>query len=167
MALHNTLPILDSGILQKEQFSSIQVGIKLQNLHVFVAPVFALSSELGSGSDLPKWRCSPRCLLGIHLGPSAEHAQNVYLVLNPTTGLVSPQYHCQFDDFFESVRFQGPEMTVPTTWRSLSKLTQANSMPLRELQEITTAKTPNTPNVDSPQGEANIFEHATDNVVHT
>ena len=74
-----------------EQFRSIQVGIKLQNLHVFGAPVFSLSNELGSGSVLPKW--SPQCRLGIHLGSSAEHAQNVYLVLNPTIVLVSPHYH--------------------------------------------------------------------------
>ena len=42
VSLHNTLPTLDGGILQMEQFSSIRVGFKLQNLHVFGAPVFAL-----------------------------------------------------------------------------------------------------------------------------
>jgi hypothetical protein len=131
VALHNTLPTLEGGISRLEHFSSILVGVKLRNLHVFGAPVFALSNELSSGSSLPKW--SPRCHLGIHLGPSSEHARNVCLVLNPNTGLVSPQFHCWFDDFFESVRFQSPKLTVPTTWKSLSKLTQGNTSTLWEL----------------------------------
>ena len=124
--------------------------------------MFALSNNLGLGSASSKW--SPQCKLGLHLGPSAEHPQNVCLVLNPTTGLVSPQYHCQFDDFFESVRFQGPEVTVPTTWQCLSKITQTNSLSLREPQGITAAEPSSASNNDSPQGEADIFEHDTNNV---
>jgi hypothetical protein len=58
VALHNTLPTLEGGTSRLENFSSIRVGIKLRNLHVFGAPVFALSNELASGSSLPKW--SPR-----------------------------------------------------------------------------------------------------------
>ena len=94
VALHNTLPTLEEGILQLEKFSSIRVGVRLLKIHVFGAPVFSLSNALGSGSSLPKW--SPRCQLGIHLGPSTKHACNVYLVLNPISGLVGPQYHCRF-----------------------------------------------------------------------
>jgi hypothetical protein len=73
VALHNTLPTLDGGILQLEQFSSIRVGIRLQKLHVFGAPMFALSKKLGSGSSLPKW--SLRCQLEIQICLSNEHAQ--------------------------------------------------------------------------------------------
>ena len=58
VALHNTLPTLEGGTSRLELFSSIRVGIKLRKLHVFGAPVFALSNELASGSSLPKW--SPR-----------------------------------------------------------------------------------------------------------
>ena len=43
-------------------------------------------------------------------------------------------------------------------------LTQANSLPLREPQEIAAAEPPKTSIVDSSQGEANIFEYATNNV---
>ena len=62
------------------------------------------------------------------------------------------------------MRFQGSEVTIPTAWQRLSKLTQANSLPLREPQEITAAEPPNTSIVDSSQGEANIFEHASNNI---
>ena len=106
VALHNTLPTLEGGISQLEQLSSIRVGIKLHELHVFGAPVFALSNKLALGSSLPKW--SLRCQLGIHLGPSNEHALNFCLVLNPNTGLVSPQYHCRFcDNAFRAACEQG------------------------------------------------------------
>ena len=142
--------------MQLEQFSSIRVGIKLHKLHVFGVPVFALSNELASGSSLPKW--SIWCRLGIHLGPLNEQAQNVCLVLNPSTRLVSPKYHCRFDDFFESVRFQNPELTVPTTWRRLSKLTRDNTPTSWEPQEGSKAKFSNTSGVDKPQEETDTFK---------
>ena len=142
--------------MRLEQFSSIRVGIRLQKLHAFGAPVFALSNELGSGSSLPKW--SPRCQLGIHLGPTNEHAQNVCLVLNPNTGLVSPQYRCRFDDFFESMRLQSPKLTVPTTWRRLSKLTQDSTSTLWEPQGGTAAELSNTSSVGAPKEENGTFK---------
>ena len=37
------------------------------------------------------------------MGKSPRHAGNTYLVLDLFTGLVSPQFHCSFDNFFESV----------------------------------------------------------------
>ncbi len=140
--------------MRLEHFRSIRVGIKLRNLHVFGAPVFALSNELASGSSLPKW--SPRCRLGIHLGPSNEHAQNVCLVLNLNTGLVSPKYHCRFDDFFESVKFQSPKLTVPTTWKSLSKLTQVNTSTSWDLHENTEANPSSVQDTDDTHGESHL-----------
>jgi hypothetical protein len=49
------------------------------------------------------------------------HARNVYLVLNLHTGLVSPQYHCRFDDFFETTRHGSPEVSDNVTWQQLAK----------------------------------------------
>ena len=54
VALHNDLPILDGGVSRAEKFSSIHVGIKLGRMHVFGAPVFALSNALASGGSLPR-----------------------------------------------------------------------------------------------------------------
>ncbi len=62
---------------------------------------------LASGKLLPRW--SPRTRLGLNLEPSPAHARNVYLVLNLLTGCVSPQYHCWFDDFFETTRHGQPD----------------------------------------------------------
>ncbi|KAL7447818.1 hypothetical protein ACHAXS_000095, partial [Conticribra weissflogii] len=62
---------------------------------------------------VPKWE--PRARLGIYVGCSPNHAGNVALVLNPKTGLVSPQFHVVFDDEFTTV----PHLrkgTVPPNW---------------------------------------------------
>ena len=53
------------------------------------------------------------------------HARNVYLVLNLHTGLVSPHYHCRFDDFFETTRHGSPEVSDNVTWQQLAKLDRA------------------------------------------
>ncbi len=110
--LHNTLPVLEGGTSRLEHFSSVQVGSKMKHHHVFGCPVFALENDLAVGSSIPHW--SPHARLGVNLGSSPSHARNVYLVLNLHTGCISPQYHCQFNDFFETMRHGGPEVSVPT-----------------------------------------------------
>ncbi len=96
--LGNVLPILLDGQLRLELFSSIKVGINMRFLHTFGCPVYALSNELASNKAVPRW--DPRARLGLNLGLSPTHARNVHLVLSLTTGLVSPQFHLCFDDFF-------------------------------------------------------------------
>ncbi len=53
------------------------------------------------------------------------HARNVYLVLNLITGLVSPQYHCCFDDFIKTTKYGGTDVTVSSTWQQLVGLKRA------------------------------------------
>ncbi len=98
--LHNSLPVLDDGTSRLELFSSIHVGINIWHVHTFGCPVFVLQNALASCNQLPCW--SPHACLGLKLGPSPMQARNVYLVLNLITGCVSPQYHCCFDDIFET-----------------------------------------------------------------
>ena len=118
--MFNNLPVLERGALQLELFSSICVGANMKHLHTFGFPVFALSNALAAGNSIPKW--PPRTRIGLNLGPSLMHAHNVYLVLNLHTGLVSPQYHCRFDDFFETARHGSPEVSDNVTWQQLAKL---------------------------------------------
>ena len=69
-----------------------------------------------NSKGVPKWE--PRARLGIYLGRSPSHASNVALVLNPRTGLVSPQFHVVFDDDFTTV----PHLrkgTMPPNWAQL------------------------------------------------
>ncbi len=95
--LHNTVPMLDTKALQLEKCSSNSVGFNKQHFHAFACLVFAPHSNLASGSRIPKWY--PRARLGLNLGHSLFNAPNINLVLNLSTSLVSPQYHCKDNDF--------------------------------------------------------------------
>jgi hypothetical protein len=128
--LHNTLPVLEDGISRLEHFSSIQIGSKMKHHHAFGCPVFALENDLAAGSSFPHW--SPRARPGVNLGSSPSHARNVYLVLNLHTGCVSSQYHCHFNNFFETVRHGGPDVSVPSAWQQLSGLTAMRQTPSME-----------------------------------
>ena len=92
--------------------------------------VFALQSELASGVSILHW--SPRVRLGVNLDLSPSHARNVDLVLNLHTGCVSPQFHSRFDDFFETVKYDGPDVSVPSAWQQLSGLVTATQAPSLE-----------------------------------
>jgi hypothetical protein len=122
--LHNSLPVLEDGTSRLEMFSSIWVGSNMKHAHTFACPVFALQNTLALGNQLPQW--SPQAWLGLNLGPSPIHARNVYLVLNLITGCVSPQYHCCFDDFFETTRHGGPDVNSTICWQQLAGLTRAS-----------------------------------------
>jgi hypothetical protein len=118
--LHSTLLMLEDSSSWLELFSSIRVGAKMVHNHTFACLVFALQNELAAGNTIPKW--SPRACLGLNLGPSPMHARNMYLVLNLSTGLVSPQFHCHFDDFYETTKYGGTDVTVSSTWQQLAGL---------------------------------------------
>ena len=104
----------------------------MKHMHSFGCPVFALSNALAAGNSIPKW--SPRARIGLNLGPSPMHAWNVYLVLNLHTGLVSPQYRCCFNDFFETTRHSSPEVSDNVTWQQLAKIGRAYEV-LRQVSE--------------------------------
>ncbi len=95
----------------------------MKHVHTFACPVFALQNALALGNQLPRW--SPRARLGLNLGPSPIHARNVYLILNLTTGCVLPQYHCRFDNFVETMRHGGPDISITICWQQLAGLTRA------------------------------------------
>jgi hypothetical protein len=56
------------------------------------------------------------------------HARNVYLVLNLITGCVLPQYHCHFDDFFETMRHGGPDVSGTICSQQLAVLDQVTTI---------------------------------------
>jgi hypothetical protein len=43
--------------------------------------------------------------MGIYVGRSPLHADNVSLTLNPKTGHISPQFHVVYDDDFTTVPY--------------------------------------------------------------
>jgi hypothetical protein len=128
--LHNTVPILPDGTSRLEAFSGVKIGYRMKDNHAFGCPVFALQNDLASGKKIPKW--SPRARIGLNLGPSPNHARNVNLVLNLTSWLCSPQYHCRYDDFFETVRQSQPDSSASSTssnWKQLAGLVKYDGTP--------------------------------------
>ncbi len=134
---------------------------------MFGCPVFALQNMLASGSQLPRWL--PRAHLGLNFGPSPMHARNVYLVLNLVTGCVSPQYHCCFDDFFETMRHSAPDVSSTTCWQQLANLDRAKTA-LSEVSvpnqhsvmylEMLSAEEPHT--LSNPVYNPNTFDTTSD-----
>ncbi len=97
------------------------------------------------------------------------HARNVYLVLNLVTGCVSPQYHCHFDDFFETTRHGAPDVSGTICWQQLANLDRAKmvlskvSMPNQHsvmYLETPSDKEPHT--MSNPVFEPNTFDTTSD-----
>jgi hypothetical protein len=118
--------VLEDGTSRLELFSSVQVEGNMKHMHTFGCPVFTLQNALASGNTLPRW--SPHDRLSLNLGPIPNHARNVYLVLNLITGCASPQYHCTFDDFFETTRHGGPDVSGTICWQQLAGFTRTTQI---------------------------------------
>ena len=94
--------------------------IAVKSFHTLFSPIYVLDDRLQNygGSGPPKWE--PRSHIGVYLGHSPFHAGIVALVWNPTTGLVSPQYHLVFDNEFSTVPYMEAG-TIPSNWDNLVK----------------------------------------------
>jgi hypothetical protein len=89
-------------------------------LHTFGCPVFALQNALAAGQSIPRW--NPRSCIELNLGPSPMHARNVHLGFSLSRGLVSPQFHCRFDDFFKTCKYGVSDAGIQATWQHLAGL---------------------------------------------
>ena len=98
----NNLP-MDDGLSPEEKWTSTKLPNydHLRRAHVFGCPCYVLNPKLVEGQRIPKW--DPRSRQGKFMGYSKEHATNAGLILNVSTGFMSPQYHVLYDDSFESV----------------------------------------------------------------
>ena len=96
----NYAPTNEQDTCPMSRFCATSSVPTIQNQHHFGCPTYVLKKELQDQKKIRKW--SDRTRVGINLGYSSRHALNVSLILNLQTGLVSPQYHCQYDDLFET-----------------------------------------------------------------
>ncbi|KAL7542835.1 hypothetical protein ACHAWF_007262 [Thalassiosira exigua] len=115
----NNLHVDLDGMTPEMKFSGTAgTSTRLKHFHTFGCPCYILDSRLQDTGTPgpPKWDPCER--LGIYVGHSPAHAKSVVLVLNPKTGLISPQFHVAFDDDFSTV----PHLragTVPSDWAQL------------------------------------------------
>ena len=85
---------------------------------MFGRPVYVLEPSFQDGKKIPKWHSRVR--QGMFVGFSPLHSSLVLLVLNCTTGKISPQYHVIFDDKFETVASLAvSEAALDDNWHGL------------------------------------------------
>jgi hypothetical protein len=102
-----------------EIFSGIKTSrCHLKDFHPFGCPIFELQASIQNGSKNQKWK--PCSRMAIYLGHSPEHATTIPIILNTVTGLISPQYHVVFDDFFTMTKSVLTDQ-IPENWPELFK----------------------------------------------
>jgi hypothetical protein len=84
------------------KLTGTEVEANLDDFHPFGLPVYILEQALQSQHSHNKW--SDRSRVGIFLCHSPNHSSCVPLILNTQSGNVSPQFHCIFDDGFNSCK---------------------------------------------------------------
>lgn len=92
-------------------FSNSVVSVNKKHFKPFGCPVYVLDESLQTNRPHGKWK--ERTHVGIYLGRSPHHPRNVALVLSPTTGLVSPQFHVKFDSSFSTVK----DLKIESKWQ--------------------------------------------------
>ena len=109
-----------------ELFSQIDAAPRTRHAHTFGCPVYVLDQKLQSGKRTNKW--SNRARVGACLGASPRHSRKVALILSLTTGNVSPQFHCKFDDLFETRRRSSGNPPIPSLWQAKAGFSKADSI---------------------------------------
>jgi Reverse transcriptase (RNA-dependent DNA polymerase) len=115
--ISNITPSLrrDDHVSPLELFSQVEVRPVVKHTHTFGSPVYVLDAPLQAGQSKPKWEYKSR--IGIYLGASPRHSKKVALILNLQTGLVSPQFHCQYDDLCDSLRPSAGNPVPRSRWQ--------------------------------------------------
>ena len=125
---YNSTPLLSNaqGKTPIQLFTSTEVQDNPKHWKPFGCPTFVLTSALRAPQRIHhKWK--QRAELGIYLGPSPVHHRNVALILNPTTGLVSPQFHVRFDPEFTTA----PDLKNKSSWQYIAGFIQGGTTPNR------------------------------------
>ena len=79
--------------------------------------------------------------------------RNVALILNPATGMVSPQFHFRFDPEFTTA----PDLKSKSSWQYLAGIIRGGTMPNREsCQKRRTQITQELPLHQNPKSVPNI-----------
>ena len=119
--VRNSLPQPGKTESPLSKFAGTSVQPNLKHFHPFGCPVYVLQAPLQTQSPFPKWGEHSR--IGICLCHSPHHASSAApLILSTQTGLVSPQFHCVFDDNFDTVKREQADTRI---WKIKAHLQEA------------------------------------------
>ena len=108
--VRNSLPRPGKTESPLSKFAGTSIQPYLKHFHPFGCPVYVLQAPLQTRNPFPKW--GERSRIGIFLCHSPHHASSVPLVLSTQTGLVSPQFHCVFDDDIDTVKKEQADTSI-------------------------------------------------------
>jgi len=137
---NNSIPKIGEAKSPLEVFSSSNVRPNYRNHHHFGCPVYVLDGNLQAGKRAGK-KWTDRARVGVNLGFSPQHAKSVALVLSLKTGLVSPQFHCQFDDTFETVKGLDASLLPVSQWQEKAYFVEAEEATQQMMNEEPTIPT--------------------------
>ena len=118
--VRNSLPWPGKTESLSSKFTGMSIQPNLKNFHLFGCLVYVLQAPLQTRSPFPKWEECSR--IGVFLCHSPHHVSSVLLVLSTQTSLISPQFHCVFDDDFNTVR---KEQADTSLWETKAHLQEA------------------------------------------
>jgi hypothetical protein len=128
-----------------EEIANVAVRPKLRHFYPFGCPSFIITNH--NGLHYSKW--DPRARIGIYIGSSPKHSRLVHLILNPSTGLTSPQYHVRFDNLLQTTT----NMHVRFDWKErfhfVKLLTNQNKVQGYETENQILSNHPTTMDTDT------------------
>jgi hypothetical protein len=129
--VNNHVPTKGKDLSPIEMFSATNQKSPVKQFYHFGCPVYMLDNALQAGNRSgSKWK--QRTRLGINLGFSPQHAKSVHLALSLQSGCVSPQYHCIFDNNFETLK----EYKLSTSqWQQRAHFTTPTKGPTNQMEE--------------------------------
>ena len=114
--LHNHTTHISSGMSPDKVWERSKSSHSvLHNSRPWGYPSYVLELILKDGNKLPKW--TPRYRRSQYLGSSPLYAITMGLERKIQTGNISPQFHFQFDDYFETLH--AVEDQEPPAWSKL------------------------------------------------
>ena len=138
-------------LIALQLFTNTTVNDNPNHQYPFGTLFYVLKQALQQQQPFHKWK--NRAKLGLYLGPSPNHAQNISLVLDLHTGLVSPQFHVAHDPTFLTVKNDNTQyqwsfkegMSLPPRQTPLKKRkqTQKDQRPKR-MKSSAKIKSPST-----------------------
>jgi hypothetical protein len=88
-------------------------------MHPLFCPVYVLDRHMQEGTPPPK--CKKRTTQKVYVGNLHQYSKPVPMVWDPTTKLVSPQFHVIFNDNFDTVQTPDQNITQSDTMDRLLK----------------------------------------------
>jgi hypothetical protein len=82
-------------------------------------PVYVPDRRMQEGTSPPKW--TKRTTHKVYVGHLHHYSKSVPMIWDPTTKLVSPQFHFMFDDIFDTVQAPDPNVKITDTMDRLFK----------------------------------------------